>query len=559
MRFHRRATREDATFTMMRSQADAANGCVGLALMRLADGLRDLPADPILTFAEANIRWSFLGEGSVAHRMFAALSKAPVVEARIRIDAAHNATLSAPSASEWRELERLATSLDPTMRTSPEIRMLLEDDATHWQARHDEVGALFSAQKVGESAAIAEIVLSSGRLNLSRELEIRRTRAMALRALHSSAADARNFRSEVFPPSEMLSLIEALAEIDRAIALNEWDAELWNFRAAWCVLLKRFDESIIAAGKALAIRPSNYARPHQNRGLALKNLGQLDEARSDFELALRIAEDIGSGPEAKTANDSLQHLLRSKAAPRPVELKPAIGEIIRVTKVAGEAAFSEWYGGKGSVPKLAQSISDRMTSFAGGAWSMGYVTVLEELLCDMGPELAFLVLLAMRERSNSAFEHFGQAALYLAANGDGVRQRDAGRLVALIIVLQGMPTHVRSAYRESVLCPSAVPGGALSGLASVMANVFATFNGDLADYLTRQDPPTEEELHRARRTILSAFTGPVLEVPYHSEYGGGRGGGFSFGALLTNVMMLVGLAIPLLLIAGAIWLVSRLL
>ena len=75
MRFHKRTTAEDAAFTMKRSQVDASDGCVGLALERLADGLRDLPEDPTLTFAEANIRWAFLGEGLLAHRMFAALAK----------------------------------------------------------------------------------------------------------------------------------------------------------------------------------------------------------------------------------------------------------------------------------------------------------------------------------------------------------------------------------------------------------------------------------------------------------------------------------------------------
>jgi protein O-GlcNAc transferase len=83
---------------------------------------------------------------------------------------------------------------------------------------------------------------------------------------------------------------DALAPMQRAVALSPQDAEAQNNLGAALQDLGRFDEAAACSRRALQIRP-NFAEAHSNLGNALRDLGQLDEAVASYRRAVAIRPD----------------------------------------------------------------------------------------------------------------------------------------------------------------------------------------------------------------------------------------------------------------------------
>ena len=84
---------------------------------------------------------------------------------------------------------------------------------------------------------------------------------------------------------------EAVRQIDLALKINPKAAAVaHNNRGVALKALGRLDEALASYDKALALRP-DYAEAFNNRGVALKALGRLDEALASYDKALAVRPD----------------------------------------------------------------------------------------------------------------------------------------------------------------------------------------------------------------------------------------------------------------------------
>ena len=89
---------------------------------------------------------------------------------------------------------------------------------------------------------------------------------------------------------------EAIADFDKATALNPRYAEAFQNKGKSLIALKRGDEALAAFGRALAIN-SSLAEAWLGRGQALGGLGHYDEALSAYDRALALilnSQKLGS-------------------------------------------------------------------------------------------------------------------------------------------------------------------------------------------------------------------------------------------------------------------------
>jgi tetratricopeptide (TPR) repeat protein len=80
---------------------------------------------------------------------------------------------------------------------------------------------------------------------------------------------------------------DALAETDKALAINQNFIPAWVQKAGLLNVLGRYDEAIAATDKALALKP-NSSEAWTNRADALNNLGRYSEALDASNRALAI-------------------------------------------------------------------------------------------------------------------------------------------------------------------------------------------------------------------------------------------------------------------------------
>src|SRR5258706_594854 len=86
---------------------------------------------------------------------------------------------------------------------------------------------------------------------------------------------------------------EALANYDRALAVQPDFAETLNNRGMVLHGLKRFDEALASFDHALVVRP-NYAEALHNRSNLLRDLKRFDEALASCDRALAVRPDFAA-------------------------------------------------------------------------------------------------------------------------------------------------------------------------------------------------------------------------------------------------------------------------
>ncbi|GBE98478.1 tetratricopeptide repeat protein [Microcystis aeruginosa NIES-298] len=117
--------------------------------------------------------------------------------------------------------------------------------------------------------------------------------------------------------------IGAIASFDRALEIKPDKHEAWNYRGIALDDLGRLEEAIASWDRALEMKP-DYPNAWSSRGIALLNLGRFEEAIASFDRALEIKPDY---PNAWSSRGiALLNLGRFEEAiasfDRALEIKP---------------------------------------------------------------------------------------------------------------------------------------------------------------------------------------------------------------------------------------------
>jgi tetratricopeptide (TPR) repeat protein len=498
------------TITMSNYNAD--HGRVSLAMDRLIDLETELGKNPRICYAEG-LLWSFsLGQGIKAFECFVeALKLDPNYE-----NAAVNATEYATNEKEYTEYSGIAARLSPDRKVYINEKIgALHQGTQYWEIllnERDGRESIFCAK--------VELALASGTLPPDKELDCRRSRFEILRNIDLADQRLRESKGEAFPADERLALHEALLELDRAIALDPYDATFWNYKAAWCRLLGRFEEGLLSADEAIKLRPTGYHRPYHNKAIIYSDLGKIPEA-------IACAKEALAQLELSTEKNDIpviQKMIGDLAAPQhPVTLDdfiPVMQQVVlsareEMTQLAGQTKDD-----RASLEKMIELTEYRIHNLHPSPDNaLHYVPSMAQILANLTPETVFLVLQEMKKTNGVDFENCITATLYIAAYEEKIMQRDALRLLILTLFANvasvGSAEKVREQYRELILDVSAAAMDEMADLDQLMRKEIARIHPDLPKLIADQDPSDEEGKEKARELILSRLEG----TPYIVDSG----------------------------------------
>jgi len=542
-------SRDDQINACKRCLSDAHNGRVSTAFDRLADladeGPHDAETKAEMIYVEGVVRRDYLGQGFAARALFeeayhvhpghfyAVINAAQLARHKAECDVWCETFRAVVPASESQAHQHLASR-----------REALQSGTEYWELLHDLALIHKDGAEFGQAASLMELALADHRLPVGEEPGKRRWRAQMLRSIDEQAEILRTTNREHFPADERLSLLEATRELDRAIALDEYDAEIWNLKAAWCRMLGRFEEAEQAADKAIGLRPHGYAKPHINKTQALFRLGKRREAAISAEEALRQAREAGDAADVQHAEELVTTCSRPETSPSLADLRPVFDRILQ-----GAIRLAEDERAEDRQQDFAMlGFFNRCRKLHGSA-SGAFVPIVAELLSDFRPERAFQIISNIPRvpsqlpgvptaLAQQCYDHCLHAILYVTVHSDGVRRRDAARLLCLIIFGAIKPELIRRTYREAILATSAAADDAMSGLDAIMREELGRIHPKFPQLIADQEPVTDVERDRARRTILSRFASaggsPAQATP--------SGIGCS-GAVVACVLVAAGIAL----------------
>lgn len=535
MRLYRRSKKMDLRDTTNLVHWDADHGRTHSALERLRDFELEIGGDATLTYSEGLLYRDFLGQGRRGYECFVRALELNGSYA----NAACNAAALAPSEQEFRRWVSLVDRLSP--KDAANFELLREELAASSNYQYlllKQSGQHFSDQDYGTAAALQELALHAGPFDPQEEVQIRRLRAQNLRFLDKQAEDARAMSCEGFPADERLCLYEALLELDRAIAIDGYDAELWNLRSAWCILLGRNSEAVDATDRAIALRPSGYPKPYINKSVALHKLNQNDAARTAAAhakeecLALGALDDVRLAEQAMAAADGPGDALSESQAFSTVG-RILQGTMLRARQMAGFM--------KVDTAKLSSMYAIRIRFIPQGS-SLDCVSAVADLLSNFPVDGAMYVLSKLRYQGHPLWESLFEALCYIACNAEPVMREDAGRTLALLICDAPSIGSMRSAYRTRIAAPSLASPAEFGTLANVVADAMRRLNPQVADLIVNDIEPTKEELATVRAGMLSRLNGTPF-INDTANYPSNRAVVAAFWGGVFVVAVLVGLGI----------------
>lgn len=511
MRLYRRSKQWDLMDTINRCYFDADHSRIRLALDRLADLESEVGPDARIAYAEGLLRKDFIGHGQQAHLCFVrALELDPH-----HAFAACNAAVYAPDETEFRKRSQTAIELSPD--DAPQLSMeqsILNHGESYWKlllARADDT-------RHGDCAALIDLALATASMPPEEEVKWRRQRAQQLRRLDIQAEGQRKSMGEDFPPPDRLALAEALTEIDRALALDEYDAELWNLKSAWCSLARRYEDSILCADRAIELRPEGYPRPYENKANSLWHLGRPAEARACAEAGIRQAEIGRCEDQIGGFKDLIQAIAASEDEPTLSSAQPLMAAVLRAAEVSAGQFLDHI---NASADELAVVVHRRLQTIQPGPGeTMNYVPAMAETLNHLPPEICFVIILEIAKRDPDAYENCMRASLYIAAHAAPIMQRDALRLLTLTIFIPaispGSESGTRTLYRRSILEVSAAARDEMSGLDKLMRQEISRISPEVAALVADQETVDEYGKARAKRNILSRLQGAPFISDSHN-------------------------------------------
>jgi tetratricopeptide (TPR) repeat protein len=360
----------------------------------------------------------------------------------------------------------------------------------------------------GTAAAMAEISLGVCAGDPQTEATRRGARAEWLRTLDRVEQQQLATLGEQYPPEDRIALAEAVAENERALAVDPHDARLWNFRSAWLQWLGRHEEGLAAADRAIKLRPSGYSRPWMNKASCYFELKRDVDAHECARRALEIAK--GAGPEYA---DDVEHANRliAKLPQRPATLADVRPVMLAAAAAAEQTCRLLWQG-KDKRAFLTRGVRIRMQAI-GSPQAISYVPMMEQFLSDFSPEIAFVTFRELSPQDIKKFEQCMSAAMFLAASESGVIQRDAIRFLLLVLFSWALksPESVRDGYRLTILRVCQAAGPPLSNLDAILRTEMLRFHPELPHLICNQEPLTDEELSHGQRIVAAHYTRNPLE------------------------------------------------
>lgn len=547
MAFYQPESRNIA-FLVQRCYFEADHTRVALALDRLSELGKQFPDDARIFYAEGILRQDHLGEGLHARGLFekaywAGLKSA--LQGDYCWSAASNVADLACDEQDfkkWVDLTRTAPPLGQGTRPDFEsINQKIAEGVPFREIQLHRASARYEEGHIGPSAALMEVALVRGGHDAMEEAHVRRYRAQHIRELDEKCDSLRGQTFEWFAPDERLGLAGALAEVDRALILDPFDAELWNLSAAWNNLLEKFSQALSAAEKAAELRVP-YPKAHINAARALYRMARYEEASQRIALAYKQARNLSDpGDIAQT-----ERLVRTYSSPpspmKPEDLEEPLETLLRAGKRCSDLEMESVDG-----DVQMGNLVDRLIDHAGavsGPMARRYVPLIAELLSDFTPETVCSAIINGKRRSPRLMDDWYYAALFIAANSSGVERRDAARLVWLLLFMPLDANRVRDNYRHLILAPSSAEP--LLALDAAMREELRRINPSLFDFVTSQTPLTETDKGRAASEAISRFGAPrSRELPQPQRPNLSKSESFlSSGYRLRSlVALLVGFAI----------------
>lgn len=486
-----------------RSHFDAEHGRVKLALERLQDISSVLPDEPELLYEEALIKSQFLGQGVVARDLFARsykLASEQGISTDLPAKAAYESFRFARNADEFRFWVDILRVEDPDYKSEfSRLVQQFNNGTPYWEFLISSAEAQSRSGAFGTSAAILEIALYSG-VPSDREAILRRFRSQYLRELDQKAQSYRDNQMEAFPASERLALHEAFAEIERAIALDGYDPEMWNLRSAWCNLLDQYQDALESADRAIALR-ANYAKPYINKAIAFRNLKKDTDALNAAHKALSESKQHSLTVDENHAQKLIADFSVPRSTPSLFQIQPLVKGIVKGALLTSEQAVKVWNISEVQIINRILTRSQQLRR----DWSIEYLPILAEVLADFPPETVFSVICTVGKHNKHIEEHFINAALYIIAHSTNVERNDAARFLTLWLFDSLDSQKIYSLYRQKILATSAAATDELSHIDGIMQGSLEHFHPLFPQLIAKQEPITEAERQYAKNVILAQF------------------------------------------------------
>lgn len=500
MRLYRRSN-TDMINHLKRCNFEAQRGWVSRALERVQDIAEEFPNDADVIHIKAALLKEYLGRGLEVRELCESAYELDSTEVH-----ANNAAMLARSAEEfskWTDLAIKAAPRDAALRRyQAEGEAGLKTGTPYWQMVTAAAESCRVAKNFGLAAAALEVALYGGGMRPAEELNLRRVRAECLRALDIAASQQRETRMEAFIPEERLALVEALAELNRALAIDEFDAELWNLKSAWSALLERFEDAILCADRALVLRPHHYPKPYVNKAKALRALKRSDEALACARESLKQAEG-GEPNDGAVAREIIELYGTPQKSLTLADLKPLIKHIRKSAWVTVDQELGQQGD---SIVRLTKGFGIRATK-VGSVRTMDYVPLMAEVLSDFTPEVVLAIMDKASHHGSLVGEHCLYAALYVAAHSEGVLRHDAARFIALSILSAPDENAIRRSYREAILETTAAAADEMAQLDEIVREELRHINPLLPELIANQDRVGEESREKTAKNMIARFGG----------------------------------------------------
>lgn len=491
---------------------DAEQGRLMLALDRLRGLDEQFPDDGRIVYAQGLLLRKYLGQGIQAKALFERSYGLGLRTGRTDHTcwySAANVTMLAGNEEEFRRWADLTMSAPAPPNTQKpdygEHFRNFESGAPYWfcMATYAEIEAKRS--DFGAAAAILETIMAAGGVG-ENEVSLRRPRAQWIRELDKRHQQQREACREAFPAEERLALHEAVNELDRSITIDPYDAELWNLKAAWMNLLEHYSDALQAATRAIEIRDP-YAKAHINAGTALVGLGRQVEGLQQIEEAVRQATASGDHRDLDQAQTLRQAFGNPSTKASLDTLLPVLEEFLKSSENNSKAEMEREHSPGFSIDKVTRRLVTHSRKIR-GAFGIGYVPMIAELLSDFTPETVWVVIVKGQQAAPTLYKSWLAAVIYLAAKCDGVERRDATRLFVLLLLAPLNSQSIRGMYREYVLAVSEGSQGEFA-LDSLVRTELARVHPQLPGLIAEQQSIELRERQRAVDEVLGSLRGPI--------------------------------------------------